>query len=246
MPRLSAHNILRVWEAAEAQHPIDRALTILRLIRPDATREELASYSVASRDASLWELRERIFGHQVDGFAECPECAEKLEFGLQTDDLRGQPFSCPKGAEKPLELTVGEERILFRLPNSLDLAAMVDSRDSQRTQRTLVSRCVLEAYRNGEQYTDYELSDMTVEAIARHMSDSAPQADVVLEMHCPACSHDWQTAFDIGSFLWSEIQAEAGRLLRDVHTLAYAYKWSEQDILSMSPVRRQHYLELIS
>ena len=36
-----------------------------------------------------------------------------------------------------------------------------------------------------------------------------------------------------------------GRLLRQVHTLAMAYGWREIDILSMSALRRQVYLEML-
>ena len=52
-------------------------------------------------------------------------------------------------------------------------------------------------------------------------------------------------ALDIASFVWSEIHAWAIRLLHDVHALALAYGWREVDILTMSPWRRQAYLELI-
>jgi len=51
--------------------------------------------------------------------------------------------------------------------------------------------------------------------------------------------------FDIASFFWAEICVQAKRLLREVHTLARAYGWREMDILSMSPARRQFYLEMV-
>jgi hypothetical protein len=47
------------------------------------------------------------------------------------------------------------------------------------------------------------------------------------------------------TFFWSEISAEARRLLLEVHNLASAYGWSESDILSMSALRRRYYLEMI-
>ena len=46
------------------------------------------------------------------------------------------------------------------------------------------------------------------------------------------------------SFLWTEIEAWAWRMLSDVHTLARAYGWGERDILALSPTRRQFYLEM--
>lgn len=51
-------------------------------------------------------------------------------------------------------------------------------------------------------------------------------------------------AFDIGAYLWEEVDAWADRTLRDVHLLAASYGWSERDILDLSPARRGRYLEL--
>jgi hypothetical protein len=50
--------------------------------------------------------------------------------------------------------------------------------------------------------------------------------------------------FDVVSYLWGEIEDWAERLLRDVHSLAAAYGWSERDIVGMSALRRRLYLEL--
>jgi hypothetical protein len=51
--------------------------------------------------------------------------------------------------------------------------------------------------------------------------------------------------FDIVPYLWTEINAWAMRLLREIHSLATAYGWREADILAMSAVRRHWYLEMI-
>jgi hypothetical protein len=52
--------------------------------------------------------------------------------------------------------------------------------------------------------------------------------------------------FDIVSFFWTELSAQAKRLLREVHTLARGYGWREADILAMSARRRQLYLDLVT
>ena len=77
------------------------------------------------------------------------------------------------------------------------------------------------------------------------MAEVDPQADVQMDLTCPACGHQWQALFDIESFFWREISAWANRILREVHALASAYGWRESDILSMSTWRRQTYLNLI-
>jgi hypothetical protein len=82
--------------------------------------------------------------------------------------------------------------------------------------------------------------------LAEHIAAADPQADITLDLSCPACGHAWQVLFDIVAFLWSEITAQAQRLLLDVHQLARLYHWPESEILSMSSLRRQYYLNLVS
>jgi hypothetical protein len=47
------------------------------------------------------------------------------------------------------------------------------------------------------------------------------------------------------SYLWSELEEWAHRVLVDIHTLAGAYGWSERQILALSPVRRQLYVDMV-
>ena len=55
----------------------------------------------------------------------------------------------------------------------------------------------------------------------------------------------WRAVFDIVTFFWSEIEAWACRILREVHILASAYGWCERDILALTSARRQFYLEMV-
>ena len=78
------------------------------------------------------------------------------------------------------------------------------------------------------------------------MAQADPQANIQLALGCPACGHSWLALFDIVGFFWREIDTWARRVLRDIHTLALAYGWSEAEILALSPWRRQFYLEMVS
>jgi hypothetical protein len=82
------------------------------------------------------------------------------------------------------------------------------------------------------------------EGVAEAMSRLDPQADIRIEVVCPSCGHRSERLFDIGVFLWDEMQTWAVRTLREVHELAQAYGWREQDILAMSAARRSVYLAL--
>src|SRR5436190_6298714 len=88
MPPLSSHDILHIWELGQGRHPVDRALLCLAAVCPEMTREELAVLSIGQRDARLLTLREQTFGATLNGFAECPQCVELLEFTLAAADLR--------------------------------------------------------------------------------------------------------------------------------------------------------------
>ncbi len=54
-----------------------------------------------------------------------------------------------------------------------------------------------------------------------------------------------ERAFDVGGFLWEEIDVRARRLLDEVHALARSYCWSERQILELSETRRRAYLERV-
>lgn len=243
MRALSAHDILKVWETGQHQHPLDRALTVLAFACQEKTREELVSYSVAYRDGLLMDLRKRMLGPTLKAFAECPRCNEQLEFTLSVDDIKGADSICE---EKPLELAVGGLNLRFRLPNTADLAAVVGRENAETARRELTTRCVLEVIRNGEPVEGNAFSPEVVTALEDRLEEAGSQAEVLLDLICPACGYGWQMIFDVVSFFWEELQAQARRLLREVHTLASAYGWREAEILSLSPLRKQFYLEMVT
>lgn len=242
---LSAPEVLRVWEVAHGQHPLDRALTLLAAACPWAAWEDLAALSVGQRDARLLDAREQTFGPVFSGFAECPHCGERLEFSFATSDVRAAPLSAD-GAEETLEASVGEGLALrFRLPTSHDLGAVAACGDVAAARRALVERCVLQATRKGEPIQCDDLSAEEIATLAVLVADRDPQAETLLDLHCPACEHGWQALFDVASFFWTELAAQARRLLREVHALARAYGWRELDILALSVRRRKAYLEMV-
>jgi hypothetical protein len=73
----------------------------------------------------------------------------------------------------------------------------------------------------------------------------AALADIHFAARCQSCGHRWEPAFDIGAFLWSELDVWARRLLHEVHLLASVYGWWEGDILRLSPLRRRSYLQMV-
>lgn len=249
MRALSGAAILWAWEVGAAQHPLDRALTMLGAACPDVPRERLATLSVGERDARLLALRERQFGAALPGYAECPRCGERLEFTLDAVALRGgEPDGpVPDAPARTYDLAAEGYELRFRLPDSRDLAAVVATvgGDPAAGGRLLARRCVLSAARDGAAVDPGELPEAALDGLSRRMAEVNPGADLLLDLRCPACDHGWQAPFDPGAFLWAELAVQARRLLREIHALARAYGWREPDILALSPWRRRYYLELV-
>jgi hypothetical protein len=238
---LFAHDLLLIWEAGRDRHPVDRALIVLRAAYPGSGWNELADLGVGARDARLLAVHERTFGPRLEGFAACPRCAQGLQFGMAVADL----MATAAADEGPLELDVEGVSLRFRLPNSRDLGAAVACEDPAAARDLLVQRCVLRATRDGRPVAAGDLPAGVDSALVRRMAELDPQAEIELDLHCLACDNRWPAHFDIVTFLWSELVAHAGRLLREVHALARAYGWREADILSMGARRRRSYMDLV-
>lgn len=249
MRALTTSELLNTWERGLTQPPVQRVLTLLAAAHPGTPPESLSELSIGQRDARLLLLREWTFGAQLMGLATCPRCGVCLEMSLNTSDIRA--LAPPvKGeheeARGEFSLSVAEYEVSYRLPNSIDLAVTADQGDVAAVRDRLLERCLLVVRHNGVEAPTAQLPAPVVDAVIERMAQADPQADVHLALTCPACGHQWQAAFDIVSFFWSEIDAWAHRVLSEVHTLASAYGWREDDILAMSPRRRQLYLEMVS
>ena len=240
----AGEDILQIWERGLTQHPLDRALTLLRLIFPDQPRQALAMLSIGQRDGYLLDLYEYAFGPQVAVQANCPACQHKVEVHFNTYDIRVRPDEEDVGA--PFTMTSAGYALTFRLPNSFDLATIVQQADPDKARRGLIEQCLLGAIYNGDTLQVADLPDDAIALLATQMATHDPQADIDLALTCPACAQAWSLLFDIVTFLWVKLDAQARRLLGEVNLLAQAYSWREADILGLSPARRQFYLEMVS
>jgi hypothetical protein len=247
MRPLSASELLSVWERGQGRSSVAQSLLLLAAAAPDQSPAKL---SVGRRDALLLTLREKLFGPRLVSLAVCPNCCERLELTFEASEIRATTDDA-----QPDELTVkaGGYEARFRLPNSEDLEAVGAGagRDVASVSESLLSRCLFQARRKGRNRSPVpvestrDLPPALVAAIAEKMEQADPQANVQLNLSCADCGHRWAAAFDIVSYLWSEIDQWARRILRETHLLASTYGWREADILAMSAARRQFYLEMI-
>lgn len=237
MEALSAATAIEVWEAGRGRHTVDRALALLAAATSEA-RDDLAALSIGQRDERLLRLRQATFGDRLPALAGCPACDERLEVDLACGTLLEDGVT---EAVRAHHLEHDGYAVTFRLPNSFDLAAAAMAHDVAAAREMLLSRCVLAV-----RPATTSLPDDLAGAVAEAMSALDPHAEVLLDLACPHCAHEWQSTLDIAALLWTEVSAYARRLLLDVDQLARAYGWSEPEILALSAARRATYLELVA
>jgi hypothetical protein len=267
MRLLSASELLGVWERGLTQSPVHRALGLLSAANPGKPQAQLAALSIGRRDGLLLTLREWTFGSQIQSVATCPHCSDRLELSFEISDIRmpeivqetpevsllSRWFKQDRQLERRSSIVkIANYEIQFQLPNSLDLMACIDrvpalagTGNTTTPQQILLERCLLVARQRGKQQSIDKLPPEVIDAVIAQMAADDPQANIQLNLTCPSCSHQWRSHFDIVAFFWTEIHGWAIRTLREIHTIAAAYGWSEAEILAMNPYRRYLYLEMV-
>lgn len=228
-----AQAMLQAWEDGCVARAGERGLILLRLAEPTLSDAACRALSVGRRDAALLGLHERMFGPLAHALVDCPACAEPLELDVPLAAIRVAP---PEDASQHFELTHAGQALTFRLPTAGDLAA-----PGAASSGGLARLCLLEP--------DTPADSATVEALEAAIGAAVnlhdPQAVVSLAFDCPDCAASWRSPFDIVEFLWRGFDRWVEDLLAEIHVLASAYGWDEDQILALSPQRRRRYLGLI-
>jgi hypothetical protein len=240
MRTLSAKELLCAWERGAGRAPLERALALLDAAT-DAADGDPAKYSIGERDRRLLELRESLFGQEMNAVATCQGCSCRVEVMFQVRDI------LLPATHATLRFRSGDYTIEARLPNSSDLIELrLDAEGTTPLLSRLLALCLLRAERAGKAVPAEALPDEIRTVVSERMAEADPQAQVVLKLQCDRCGHTWHEDFRIDAYLWSEVNAWAGRLLNEVHQLACAYGWGEAQILELGSLRRNLYLGMIA
>jgi hypothetical protein len=243
MRPLSVPELLTVWERGLAALPFERALAILSVASPESSPEALARLSVGRRDANLLQLREWAFGSELPILATCPSCRQTLELTMPVVELLSMDPMVDQAGDLESSLTLRDYEVRYRSPNTEDIAGCAEL-EPAASRRKLLACCVTDARCRGTSVSAEQLPEDVAQKVVEQIAAIDPQADMHLDLTCAECHQRWTELFDIVSFFWTEIDAWARRILREVNVLARAYGWPESEILALSPLRRQIYLSM--
>jgi rubredoxin len=229
MISLSAERLLDLWDQGARRHPLDRALLLFAVAEPQRPVDSLADLPLGACQSALMRLHWASFGRQLPVWLDCPHCGERMEFELDSAQL-------PPMVPPPTMVEAAGRR--WRCPASRDLAVISDNLDLEQASRQLLCRC---ADADAALPTDEHDVLTLLQHLETALEAADPWADLSLAYQCPACERHGESAFDIASYLWEEIDSQARHLLDEVHVLAQAYGWSETQILALSDARRMAY-----
>jgi hypothetical protein len=228
---MTAAEMLSFWETASRLCPLDGG--VLAVAAAGVPPAQAADLPLGERNRALAQLYCAHFGGTLDGFTQCGACGEKLEFQF---DVR-QVAEAPALASQEW-VAVG--RWKFELPSSRAVAMAVNAGEPAQAGQRLLAHCMREPLESEPCWSDEE-----IEAIEARLAEADALAEIRVGFACPQCGHGFEEALDLESFLWSEIEELARQLFDDIHLLASAYGWTEQEVLALSPVRRSAYVQRI-
>ena len=221
---------------------MQRAMRLLGTATPGSRVDDLATLSIGECNRRLITLRGLMFGDTVEAISRCSSCGAELEFSFELPDVCHNPRSDDMN-KKPF--VKQGYTVSFRAPTSSDLLAVAAIPGMDAAREELFRRCIISARYRKKAIPADTIPPHVAEALEEWIAQIDPLADIRVNLTCSSCQTSWDETFDIGSFFWHEIHAAALRIMREVHELAMAYGWNEREILGMSPVRRETYLEMI-
>jgi hypothetical protein len=166
-----------------------------------------------------------------------------MDLDLRVSDLLLPPYA---EARPEYEATLDDAgtatHVRFRLPTGADqeAVAILAVTDPEAAAELLLRRCLIAPD------AGVGLPEAVRRGLPTLLAQLDPQAELLLNLACPVCGHDFTALFDAGAYLFQEVSGRAAHLYREVHFLALYYHWSESEIMGMSAVRRQRYLDLLA
>jgi hypothetical protein len=210
---------------------LPRTVTDVLVACADGLDERAAwDLPVSSRIAGLLAIvRITVGGELLETTTLC-ECGERTSLDLPVDELLNM-----QGAANDVLVIDGTLR--FRRPRGSDQKRWRQTRDADPVTAMLrdLSLDALEG----------PLPAESIEHIGDALEEFDPLTAMRVELSCPYCGKEQHAAVDLQELCLGELRQVRDGLIREVHTLARAYGWSEDAIVSLPPSRRRQFLRLI-
>jgi len=208
---------------------------------------QTAALSRGDRNRLALELRGLLFGEQLLLTQRCPnpDCAQLADLDLSVPELLGEV-----GPAEP-EWFVAETPAgpaLVRPPTGFDEEVSLAHAGSRAEKGDVLWSRIVGSL--GDRRTlspeEWQILDPGIrQSIALALAEGEVAPDLSFVSRCPSCDAWIELDIDPFDIVAREVRLGAGRLLAEVHCLAFHYGWTEDAILALPRSRRWRYLELL-
>jgi hypothetical protein len=205
-------------------------------VDPKEKQRLLNSLTIGDFAALVLELRRLTSGDILRCIIACPACKQDMSTDIPITQMLQQSKNQPIGNR---ETEIGGFSLKLRPVTRADLYSVGDS---DNPEEQLARLCILDANPRLPEKLDASF----ISEISIKLAELDSQADILLGLTCPNCSHKFQTPFYPEEFFLLEIDAKKTQLEGEVHWLAFNYHWSEDEILSLPLSKRRKYVDLIN
>lgn len=218
------------------------------MVNKDNIHEILRQLSIGDRTALLLNLRKINFGNLLKCALVCSSCNKNMSLDLSITDILHTSHS---KLQKDYEVKTGEFSLQVRPLTGADQELIFDkSRKINSNNNNYSFNLPEELVKCSIVYSNHslpnDLDDDFIFAVSSKLEEIDPLSDIVFSLICPNCKHTFQTSFDAERFIFHEMGLRQNQLEHEIHWLAFNYKWTESEILSLPVRKRKRYVELIN
>lgn len=202
--------------------------------------------SIADRQFLMRALAKTLGLTQYWYSVECQFCQTRFDFNLDPEQLPVKTANIEYPLAQ-LETSIGLLQI--RVPTAADqvfISHLNDQRDLSETETIQQAQRVSREFSKRLVQTERDVSRFTdddIVLIEKKAEEMSPELTQVVQGECVEC-HEVNNVF-IDPYACLPHLAQSSLPL-EIHQIARAYHWSEQEILLLPKKRRQHYLKLIT
>ena len=211
------------------------------------TAEIARSLSVGDREALVLHLRCLTLGDTMSCVLTCPACAEKLDSICISRNCCCRPIRmraiCMRCRSARQTLHVGA------LSPSQRRRSGAGGGDGRRCAGCrggfLLRRACRKSSTSGPERRCRPIPARPRRALAGKMAELDPQAEILLDLVCPACSETFRIPFDMADYFYRSSAGESAILSRDPSSRLLT-TIGANGILRLSRRKRLRYLDLLS
>jgi hypothetical protein len=231
MGPLSAAQLIALWDRSQAGSPHRQLEPLLAAVEPEA---RLDADTLGARNRRLLAFHRLLSGGPLDARLRCAGCGTDNAFAVPADAILACPAADP---EARILIRSGRHRLSFRLPRMADISAAAGMAADDVLPH-IVSLCLV-AGTPGR-----DVPRESLDRLAERFEALDPAARIIVA--CAECGKGLRASVNVAEFVANAVERIVARLYREIHAIARAYGWSEDEILSLPASRRRAYVAMIA